>query len=77
MVRLAHIRLVSAVLVGADPTDEGPGLTHAPEPGPAVHAPGPAVYEDESPTDSFPSVSGPGAGAQAARHGAHFDSDAF
>jgi capsular polysaccharide biosynthesis protein len=31
MVRLAHFRRVSAVLVGADKTDEGLGLTHAAE----------------------------------------------
>ena len=31
MVRLAHFQRVSAVLVGADKTDEGLGLTHAPE----------------------------------------------
>ena len=31
MVRLARIRQVSAVLVGADKTDEGLGLTHVPE----------------------------------------------
>ena len=77
MLRLARIRLVSAVLVGADPTDEGLGLTHAPEPGRAVHEDGRAVQEDESPTVSFPAIVGPEVDARAARNGTHSDSDVF
>jgi capsular polysaccharide biosynthesis protein len=68
MVRLAHIRRVFAVLVGADKADEGLGLTHAPEAD---------RDEYESPGITHPTSAGLDADVSAAENSSHSDSDVF